>query len=614
MGLDVTPAGLMREVDAWRSQTEGLRRRWERTVREYETRAASGDADPMQPENFKFRFTMHTTARNMSGKPYVRLESKNPIGEQRIADLTESGNAWICGTHYDEVRQRAIADQCLLDQSVIMVTQRPRPGFEQNDDPPRTPSASRIPPEMYMCDVYAQDKRSARIEGHAVIVDKDDLLRDAESDAEGGWDLDAIKRLTTDGPVSKYRPGQDQNIKRNEVVYWELIVYGHRLPDVDPDDKRYNGTVFCVAVDQEPVFIRAPRPHFGPRMGPYAITGMMVVPGKARYLSVLTAAEGRIQQYNAQSRANDIAAKNRKCMAAIDAMLAVAPEGQETPTHAILNGQDGDVLIIPGISQNPNAVQKIEVGGVTVEARTREMELKASIELELALSTAQQGQATGDATATENIIAARAGANAASLIDGAVENGDVEVVWRALWFLDNDYRSMVVRDGNVYLGGNTYEDKKKAIEHALMNAAIEPEQAKEALDSLEKAEGPMGTLEDLEVYVETVRADAAEEARITAANNFMLQWVPLLAQGAGQFSPGLQDFFNRVGRSLRVAEVGKVLDVPASVEAFQAAQEAANQPEARTASAPEPPRMVQAQQKPKPQPSPVKQAAKVGAA
>lgn len=611
MGIDVTPGGLMREVNAYRSATQSWRTKMQNTVAEYETPAASGDVDTTAPENFKFRFTLHTTARNMSGRPYVRLETRNPIGEQRIADLSDSANAWIQSTHYDEVRQRVVADQCLLDQSIVMVAQRPRPGFEQNDDPPKTPSVSRVPPEMYMIDVYAQDKRGARIEGHAVIVDRDDLLREKQSDKEGGWKLDVIARLAPDGPVKDYRPGIIGDIQRKEIVYWELWVPGHTLNDVDPEDKHYHGTVFCVAIDQEPVFIREPRPYFGPREGPYAIGGTMVVPGKARYISILTAAESRIQQYNAQSRANDTAARNRKSLAIIDSMV-------EGLNPAIASAYDGQLVPVPGIAERPNSVQKVEVGGVTVEARTREMELRSSVERDLALSDALQGSTTGNATATENLIAARAGANVASLIDGGVENSDVETLRRVLWYLDNDYRSMVTKDGEVLLGGNTYADKKKALEHAVANGAIDPEQAEQGLAMLDKQEGPMGTLDDLEVYVDCVRADAAEEARLTVGNNMLLQWAPLLLEGVGQFMPGLQDFFDRAGRSLRVPEIGKALDVAGSAQVFQEMQEAeaAAAQEPRSAPAAAPPRQVQSQSntKPKSNTSPIKMAAKAGTA
>lgn len=608
MALDVSAGGLMREVNAWRTKTAGWRAQVQKTLDEYESPAASGEADVTQPENFKYRYTLHTTARNMAGRPWVRLETRNPIGEQRVEDLTASGNAWINSTHYDEVRQHMVADQCLADQSIAMVTQRARVGFEENDDPPKTPAVSLLSLEMYMCDVYATNKRTARIEGHAVIVDRDELM---QNDPKEGWILENIAKLVTDGIAKTYRPQSNTDVARTDVVYWELWVPGHTLPEIDPNDKHYHGTVFCVAVDQEPMMIRKPRPYFGPREGPYAIGGTMVVPRKARYISNLTAAEGLIQKYNAQSRANDIAARNRKCIAAIDSLV-------EGLNPAIVGAVDGDLVPVPGLAANAAAVQKIETGGITAEARQRELELKLSVERELALSDALQGSVNGAGTATENLIAAKAGANVASLIDGGVENADIEVIRRVLWFLDNDYRSMVTKDGEVYLGGNTYEDKKKAIEHAVANKAIDPEQAEQALAQLNQIEGPMGTLDDLEVYVECVRADAAEEARLTVANNMLLQWAGPLSMGVGAFMPGLPKFFERAGRSLRVQELAKAMDVPASAQFFQDQQEAANAPEARSAPAPEaaPPREVKPAQaqKPKPNTSPIKMAAKAGAA
>lgn len=614
MGVDVTGPGLLREVNAWKAKNQPVHTRWERIVREYHTPAFRSDSvGTSSPENYRFTFTLHTTARFASGRSVVKLSSRNKATDSRVEELELAGDAWLQDSHFDETLQRAIADQCLQDMAVLMVTQRTRRGFEQHDDPPKTPGATIIPPDLFIYDVYAPDMRSCEIQGHVVIVSKDKLVREAQENPEEKWDLAAIAKLVVDSTTKDYRKDADVAVPRGEIVYYELWVSGYELPEIaalDEDErKKYHGTIFTISAP-DGAELKPPRGWFGPPDGPYCVRGVMVVPREARYLSMLTACEGQIEQCNAQARANDTAATNRKAFAVIDAST---PEAKA----AVLNVIDGQVLTIPGLSQSPNAIQVVEVGGITAQAHQREIDLRGRVERNLAMGDALNGQASGIATATENVIAAQASAGVATLVDAAVYNLAADVVRRALWFFDQDYRSGMVVDGAVHTGGSTYEEKKAGIEHALLNKMIEPEEAKQAIEALGDLEGPQGTIDDLDITVESVRADAKEEARLTAANNILLQWAPL-APAVAQYAPGADAFFKRVAQGIQVPEAGEFFDFAQAAQVMAEQQAAMQQQDTppRTAPGPQsgaPPRALQSQQQAKPAESPVKIAAKVGA-
>lgn len=581
--------GLTREISSYRQKMQPIFARWLRAKAAYATPAYRGEEGVPEPENYRMTFMVHTTARVMSGEPRVLFSTRRDVAQDRVEGLEAACDAWQRDQRYSVLRERALADMHLYDFAVYLVEQKTRRGFKQI----KTPCLSRIPSHLFGCDTACTGIENARMLWHTIIEDHTDLTAKAQKDKS--WNFEAVMKLTADA-LSDLRPTESA-VKRGEVAYNEVYCPNYELPESDPfwDDmdeaerKRFNGTIFTVPHMQtgmSDMYLRDPRPYFGPRGGMYAIGGVMSVPDEWRPVSTLTACEGQIEQVNAQARANDKSARNKKSMVLVDAMNA---DGQA----AIIAASDGDVVGIPGLSKDN--VISVSAGGIDPESRVREVELRQRVERNLALGDATQGQAQSDVTATADAIAAQATANVSNFLDRKFSGWEREVFYRVAWYFDQDYRSGIRYDGTIILGGTSRDEKAKALAMSLADGMISPEEAQQAAQALaQMPDEPAGSPDDLDLHVDSTRKDGTEIQKMTLESNLLLAWGQALPLTAG-FSPGMRKMFERWGEACDSSEMGQVFDFGAAAKVGEDMMKAQAEP---VASTPVPAKTGAAPQKP----------------
>lgn len=567
--------GLTPAVDLFnsvqKSRIAALRRQKSiRTIVErYHGRQYMGLEGLPEPENYAYSFVVHLISRLASTQPRISFTSKREPAQERVEALEVYNERWLRETAYHRERERAMMDMC-FGTAIVVVTQAPVAGMMQSDDPPYRPQAVRLSPNLYGEDVDATATENARFKYHTVIVDRDDFLASVSED--DGWDVDACKQLVVESAEAARGLNRSDN-DRQAIVYQSVWCPHERLPDSDPAWKgmtqkqrsRYHGTVRTLAAAGKGggLEIRRPVPYFGPRSGPYATEGFLLVPDETWHLGPLTACDGQLKQLNAQARANDRSADARKKIAVFSGNT---PDGK----MAVLNAIDGDAISVPGF--DPATVAEIEIGGITAEARVREMELRERVKYALGIGDAQLANASGDATATENVIVDQAVNAVLGLWKSRAASLDGQVSLKAAWFADQDERTVMRHQDLLVLGGQSVEEKLSALETARRNDMVDEEMYSATRLLLELGDQrDDGSFDDLEIAVELVGDDGRDEARMMLADEFLERWVDRLPMVAA-YSPGLPAYFERKAEALRIPEIKNFFDfkIAAEVGAQQA--------------------------------------------
>lgn len=540
------------------------------------------------PENYFYAYVANASARNLIADPSAHLATDIEEAAPRIVELQDGLNNWYVDTRYRTIRERFLVDMA-FGFCVSCTTQEARPGYESyGSDAVQTPRMYRVPPPLFGWDTVASHFSECDFMHHA-CVKKIAWLK--TRNASEGWDMEAISKLEDVG-VSQVR--EKQGLKRGEVVYFEFWDKHERLPDSNPawadipKEKRdlYHGTIHTIALvggtgKEHARELRAPRPFFGPECGPYRMGGYLVVPDQVVPLSALTANEPQFIALNNQARRNDRAARLSKDIIVVDAAMPNAKA-------AVIDAVDGDVLGIPGF--DPTRVSQLTLGGAKDMSLQREQWLRDRADRGVGTSPFAKGEALGDATLGENLLAAGAIETLAGLFDSKFAQFEAESALNVLWYLHNDDRSVTRANGQVFLSGSGDKDLSRAISQGVM-----PEPQSE--EELTRVEDPHFKFDDLNVRIETLRMDGTEEQRLTQVGNLLLQWTPLYMQGVSQFAD-LQPYWKRAALIYKWPELARMFDQEAAAEFAQAAAEAAMAPaQPKTVPAPQRPTGAQAASK-----------------
>lgn len=584
--IDTSVTNLMLEVN--RSQEE-TRKKYSAIQKQQKRMSGlpyEGKEGVIEPVNYAWSYTLHTVARLSAGDMLVKFTTKRPTASERVEGNEAFCAQWGPDTGWERERERLMVDSC-FGTHVAIVKQEPRPGFEYEERPVMTPRAHRISPGMFGIDRDAFSADDARFLWHKLVYDKNDL--DRLADTEPGWNKDAINQLHEESVDAAKMRGGDHG-GRTALVCYSVWVRGYLPPEfeqgLDPRERaRYSGTIFTIAnVSAGGLELRAPQPNFGHKDGPYAVGGLMFVPDESWMLGALTACDGQIQQMNAQARANDVAAERRKRITLLD---GIVPD----QSAAVTSAKDGDILTVAGV--DASKVVDIEVGGISAEARARELDLKARTDEALGLSDQVRGNATGVGTATENVIAAQSNQTISGYSDRKFQAFEKEVYKRVSFFFDQDYRTAIRRNDEIFVGGMTLAEQRQGTSLALANGLISQDEAQAAIEQLsarEQAGEPEPVAyDDLDLDIESVKSGQEQQAALSNAMNIVGAVAGILPVAA-PFMPGLDAFMQRIADTLEISELASLFSLQAAQDAAQqAAQAAQSQPEPRTVPGPKMP-------------------------
>lgn len=392
------------------------------------------------PENHSFEWLSLVRATIVAANPKFRCRSMKPASQGDTARaMAHALNAWSDSIGYGQQLVRTFDDFAFCYGASIVLQAQP-PGYSRDPSGLHYPCRKRIPQNRIIWDPLAATFDEARYVGHASIVDKDTLESRAQQFPEEGWITTAIASLTADTQSREIKKGRDfkDAPDRKEIVYYELWVPEYRLPGVDmlikPDGSvlETHGTIFTVGCSQsgaEGVYLREPRPYYGPRWGPYNLFGAYPVIDCPFPLSPLTAVDGQSINLNAQAQAIDRGMSSYK-------RLVVT--GSKDTQKKLVNAPHDHVVLIPGLRKDDTF--DIEQGGVTAAMVSMFEIAKDRLNRSSGMSDAMKGNVDPNTTATADAIASSGSTARLAFLRRQFESSVVQEAKTAGWHMYHDDR------------------------------------------------------------------------------------------------------------------------------------------------------------------------------
>jgi hypothetical protein len=324
------------------------------------------------------------------------------------------------------------------------VVNEPRKGYRSPDgQDPWLPRVYRISPDRFFMDPAASNVEDVRYMGHCWVVDKDDLVEQAQR--EEGWDMDAIVAIGENSGVDEVRA--DEGRKREIPDRKELVVYEVFVPEVRDEDSEevdeatglsmFNGTIYTMLKGQAKGeaanvgFVRAPRPYWGPRTGPYTVFGAYTVPDDPYPLSPIVCIVPQMDDVNAHLRSMRYSASAYKRVVAVDSRNSKLAQD-------LRDRDDLYVVLADGI--DPTQVVPFEVGGITAQQVQYSGMAQDRLDRVSGIHDAMRGNISGQATATEISIAESASGLRMAHLKRQFSEQVNEVMRNVAWFLFHDQK------------------------------------------------------------------------------------------------------------------------------------------------------------------------------
>lgn len=330
----------------------------------YKTTGLS-DLDPA-PENHAFEWLALVTPRIVFDNPTVTVSSRHSgVDRDTILRLQYGVNHWANTVGLWRTLLMAWYDEAFsfgfIRTSLNMV-----PGYQGSSNQslgglnPMLPGCRRIPPHRAIVDERCDDQREAQYMGH--------MWRRSKEELRGVSGFTNVDELIPDVELEKYYGSGFttkfiQGPSRDEILGYEIWVPDHRLDSAPKNDHRYNGTIFTIGVrlnhenkkGSKPVYLRDPRPYFGPPSGPYRMFGTYRVPNSIWPLSPLVATFEQVKELNAHAVSAARSAAGFKRFTAYDTSHPEAGAAAKDANH-------NDVVGINGLADG--MLKEITNGGV----------------------------------------------------------------------------------------------------------------------------------------------------------------------------------------------------------------------------------------------------------
>ena len=435
---------LMREVEAAEDFRDQHLSEWRRLIERFHGPAYRAiDTHEDDPENFVHEYVALLLPRIVHDAPKIRVKSARPVTQSMTAGLLQVGiNRWCKMTKVRNTLER-IATDMLLGYGVGMVVNEPRKGYRDIDGAePFLPRLYRISPDRFFMDPAATNIEDVRYMGHCWVIDRDDLL--AQAEREDGWDSEIINRVADNSGVDEVREGYSG--KREIPDRKELVVYEVFVPEVNDEDideiddalgaQVFSGTIYTMIKGQsadgkksDAGFARKPRPYYGPRTGPYTVFGVYTVPDDPYPLSPIMALVPQMDDVNHHLRSMRYSASAYKRLIAVDSRNAKLAQD-------IRDKDDLYVVLADGI--DPTQVVPIEIGGITPQQVQYSAMAQDRLDRVSGIHDAMRGNITGQPTATEVSVAESASGMRMAHLKRQFQECVNESMRNVAWFLFHD--------------------------------------------------------------------------------------------------------------------------------------------------------------------------------
>lgn len=494
--------------------------------------------DEYFPENFYYKFLGLMVPRLVYDNPRVWVKTRRPGSQGEVAEAMRHGmNRWTRDSKLRKTLEDLAYDMLFSwGASLTTIEELPEVRGQAN----RWPKLYRIPPERFGLDSYALHPREARYAWHMLVRDKDDLIKLAKQHPKR-WNLDVIQDLTEGAGVDKLKREADgmSGESRKEIVYYEIWYPEHHMEGFSPADG-FHGTIYTLAVgqayegDDRADFIRAPRPYYGPKRGPYGVYGCYRVPNELWPLGPLTALEGQISDLNAQVIAAHNANRRHK-------RFGIVQSTDPLTDQVLANARDGRVYGLKNFDRTK--FTEMEVGGVTEEQRRMIFDLRMLLSEVSGLSDPQTGSPSGEGTATEHAIADQASTTRNGYIRRQFQDAVSSDLEAVAWYMYHDDKI------EFPLGQEAAQELGAPLDQDLLFRGGVP------------GEGTGYSFEDLELEIEAFSMERTDETLLQRRMAEMDQLVTAVAPIMPQVPwVDWKQYFYLRGTMANFPELGRIVD------------------------------------------------------
>jgi hypothetical protein len=409
VGLSLDAQGLYSELHKAKNHRDKfLGLAYEETIQRY---AGKGYKSNVMVEvdfdNHPYRWLSIFLPTLASGNPRIRTKTPRQGSAAALCKAVE----FSVNRNFELTNAKRLIEELATDWAfkycASLTTPKPAYGLMERDDPPYRPVTKRLSLMDYLWDPVAIHHAECRFQAHRVIRDREGLMAEAEDFPERGWNMDGISAVRMQPDRDKRGESLNETFDRDEIEFYEVWVPEAEL-DSSKDErgrkfvpdpaKGYHGTMFTVSRDMQ-VFLRDPRPFWGPRDGPYTFSGYLYVPDRAVPLSPIAANAAQQEIHNAVWTAAVESIRSYKKGIAISSTAAA------NTAEAIAEFEDLGVFTIESLEDIDKVVRDIEKGGLTQQHMAMLQLLRTNLEQSSGLTEAAMGQSSGGATATADSIA-----------------------------------------------------------------------------------------------------------------------------------------------------------------------------------------------------------------
>lgn len=372
------------------------------------------------PENAYFEYAALVVPKIIFNNPRVQVRSRRTDSIYRfVADAQRYAiNRWIVDYNLREELQYLGLDAMFNWGAALCTADN---GW---------PTITRLSQRHVAKDPLALKSNDYRYAFHRYVCDKEDLLREAEENASGDWDIEAVKALIEDQDLDEFYGEKTERPDRKQVVITDGWIRDASIEGVD-NQEQFHGVIVKMACDGGSKYrhLRAPRPFYGPESGPYTFFDLYTVPDEPYALGPLTAINSQIEELNATAMANSAKARSYKNIIGVAA-------GANDLAAKLATSKDDYVVAIEGLLKEN--VVPMEIGGLSPQLIEHEAMLRIRADRNLGMSDAQRGVVTGDATATENAIASTSSDTRVGYMRQKFTDSTRQLLQRVGWYIYND--------------------------------------------------------------------------------------------------------------------------------------------------------------------------------
>jgi len=432
--LDTSPENLWLEVQAAINFRDSHLTKVDELIGYYTGTAYSGLGGDW-PENHMFEYVRLNTAKIVFDNPRVRCKTSRPT-QRPIARAIQHGlNRNARETKLRRLLKRIFVGQCFCYQAVLN-TVEPQGWFD-----PRTnktyhwPASYTLDRRRFFFDPLCQVYGYARYAGHMWIRDKEDVAIEAK-DSRKGWDMETIRNLNADDGVEALpeRAGAHRStLRRSELVGYDIWV-----PEIDTGDpaKGFNGTIYTIAYGGGPdnphaAHIRKPRPHYGPRWGPYTFFGVYPVPGDPYPLAPF------IANFPQMSELNAIATAANKSVKKYKRLILCSAENNDL-IKKLKGGKDLFVFPVKGFKKEQ--VISLELAGITAQ-HVQQLQIALDrMDRNSGIDDPGRGKSGSRSTATEIAVADESRKDSVAYVQQEFTDSTIDMLESRAYYLYHDDR------------------------------------------------------------------------------------------------------------------------------------------------------------------------------